>query len=85
MNRTNVGANTNVLHILLDVFVVIASLGLALLAVGHKIPLESRNGFLCLVLVFGVILISSNRTGYLYNVTMFCYLDRMIRTEYAEH
>ena len=79
MNRKNLGASTNILQALLDVFVIIASLGISLLIFKGKLLPETQLGFVFLIINFGVIFIVSNRAGYLYNVTMFCYLDRMLR------
>ena len=79
MYRTNVGANTNVFQVLLDIFVVVASLGLAILIFGASLPPETLQGFLILIMVFGTFFLVANKAGYLYNVTMFCYLDRMIK------
>ena len=79
MNRKNLGASTNVLQALLDVFVVIAALEICFLIFRGQMLPETKLGFLLLIINFGVIFIVSNRASYLYNVTMFCYLDRMIR------
>ena len=73
------GASTNVLQVLLDFFVIIAALGLDLLIFKGQLLPETQLGFLLLIINFGVLFIVSNRAGYLYNVTMFCYVDRIIR------
>ena len=79
MNRKNMGASTNVLQVLLDIFVIVAALGICILIFGETMLPETQTGFLLLIINFGIIFIVANRAAYLYNVTMFCYLDRMIR------
>ena len=79
MFRTNKGASTNVLQMLLDVFVLLASLGIDYLIVGRNFCLETQLGFLYLTIIFGVVFLLANKSTYLYNVTLFCYTDRLIR------
>lgn len=79
MNRTNTGANTNTVQILLDIFVVVLVFGVELLCYGDAIGFEDIKGFSILVLIFILIYILSNRVAYLYNITLFFYLDRIHR------
>lgn len=79
MNRRNWGASTNVLQILLDVFIVVAAFGADILIGRWNFELKEQLGFLLTAFVFMVILLLCNKAEYLYNVTLFCYLDRIIR------
>ncbi len=79
MNRTNAGANTNTLQILLDVLVLALSYILDIIFFGSQIQREHQIYFLILFAVFTLIYILSNKEEYLYNVTLFYYLDRIHR------
>lgn len=77
MNRTNSGANTNTIQILLDILILICAYGLDILAFGRQLPSETILGFSILVGLFILIFILSNKEEYLYNITLFYYLDRI--------
>lgn len=79
MNRTNTGANTNTVQILLDIFILLCALGLNVLLFGSQLNTEELLGFSILIGVFILIYILSNKEAYLYNVTLFYYLDRIHR------
>ena len=81
MNRKNMGASTSVLLSLMDIFVLVAAVGLDLMVFGMHFLEEARYRWLLIILflVFAEIFIISSRAGYLYNVTMFLYTDRMIK------
>lgn len=79
MNRTNVGANTNTLQILLDVFVVAVACAMDLLIFGKNMGQEQQVYFLIVIGVFALIYVLANKEAYLYNVTLFYYLDRVHR------
>ena len=55
MNRTNVGANTNTLQILLDVFVVAVACAMDLLIFGKNMGQEQQVYFLIVIGVFALI------------------------------
>ena len=77
MNRTNAGANTDTVQILLDVLFPAIAFGIAFLVYGGELDLRCRLGLAVLAVVFILIFVLSNKQEYLYNVTMFYYLDRV--------
>ncbi len=79
MNRTNAGANTNTVQILLDILILVCALGLDILMYGNSIRAEELLGFIILIGVFTLIYLLANKEAYLYNVTLFYYLDRVHR------
>ncbi len=79
MNRTNAGANTNTLQILLDVLILAVAYGVDMLFFGKYIQQEQHILFFVLFAVFTLIYVLSNKEAYLYNVTLFYYLDRIHR------
>uniref|UniRef100_UPI00405764E4 sugar transferase n=1 Tax=Acetatifactor sp. TaxID=1872090 RepID=UPI00405764E4 len=79
MNRTNAGANTNTVQILLDILILVFALGLNILCFGLKLGTDELSGFVLLIAVFMLIYMLSNKEAYLYNVTLFYYLDRVHR------
>ena len=79
MNKSNSGANTDTLQIITDVLVLAAAYLIDAVVAGQKIDQELRIGFPVLVAVFALIYVLSNKDQYLYNVTMFYYLDRVHR------
>lgn len=79
MNKSNSGANTNTLQMIMDVFILSISFAVNVLIAGERIDYTLKLGFLILVGVFSLIYVLSNKEQYLYNVTMFYYLDRVHR------
>lgn len=79
MNRTNTGANTNTLQMLLDIFLLVCAFGIDLILFIKRIQVNDILNLLILVGIFALIYILSNKEAYLYNVTMFYYLDRVHR------
>ncbi len=79
MNRSNTGANTNTVQILLDVLILLCALGLDILIWGRHLSPDELLGFSILIGVFILIYLLSNKEAYLYNVTLFYYLDRVHR------
>lgn len=77
MNKSNSGANTNTFQILLDIVLVAAAYLVNVLMRGNTIGEDMLLQFSILVAVFGLIYVLSNKEQYLYNVTMFYYLDRV--------
>lgn len=77
MNRTNMGANTDTAHILVDIFVLALALGIDLLFFRSMLKPETLPGIIMLVITFVIINILANKGEYLYNVTLFNYLDRI--------
>lgn len=79
MNRTNMGANTNTWQIMLDVLVLVCAFGIDILVCGSKLNTEDVMGVVVLVGIFILIYVLSNKEAYLYNITLFYYLDRVHR------
>ncbi len=80
MNRSNSGASLDIVHILFDAFVNIVSFILSYLLWGRNIYTETQwRAFGSVYFVAVIIFLLSNRTLYIYNSTVFFYLDRMIR------
>ena len=79
MNKSNSGANTNTFQLLLDIFLVIGAFVIDLLLKGKYIDKGLFLQFSILIAVFILIYVLSNKEQYLYNVTMFYYLDRVHR------
>ncbi len=79
MNRSNSGANTNTRQVILDTLLVAAAYGLNILVCWGYWNRESIIGFTAVALVFTMVYLLANKEGYLYNVTMFYYLDRVHR------
>ncbi len=82
MNRSNSGASFDVIHIIMDVCVHIISFIIAYFAWGQDIytKLQWRT-FLTVYIVSIFIFLLINRTLYIYNSTIFFYIDRIIRRE----
>ena len=79
MNKSNAGASTNTLQILLDVLTVVCAFAIDFFTYGTLLDKRSQVNLMALTAVFLLIYILSNREEYLYNVTMFYYLDRVYR------
>ena len=79
MNKSNSGANTNTLQLIMDIIVLSVAYAINILIVGSRVDKELHIGFLVLFAVFILIYVLSNKEQYLYNVTMFYYLDRVYR------
>ncbi len=79
MNRTNSGANTDTEQILLDIFLLVCSFGTDKLFLGWDIDGKTLLSLVVLTAVFILIYILSNKEEYLYNITLFWYLDRIHR------
>ncbi|HKM35861.1 MAG TPA: sugar transferase [Lachnospiraceae bacterium] len=79
MNRTNSGANTDTEQILLDILLLVCSFGIDKLIFGWNLNGKTLLSLVVLMAVFVLIYILSNKEEYLYNVTLFWYLDRIHR------
>lgn len=79
MNKTNTGANTNVLDMLLDMFVLLMAYGLDVIIVGRGVQMDTFVSLSIYIAIFGLIFLLSNKEEYLYNITLFYYLDRIHR------
>lgn len=79
MNRTNSGANTNTIQILIDILLLVVAFCLDYVFLGRNLDSDALLGFTILIGIFILIFILSNKEEYLYNVTLFYYLDRVHR------
>jgi len=79
MNKTNVGANTNIVQILLDMLLISISFIASVVIERNNL---TSNQIICtfvLAAVFALIYILSNKEDKVYDVTLFYYLDRIHR------
>lgn len=79
MNKTNIGANTNVLDMLLDILVLFIAYVLDVIIARDWIPTAIFVNISIYIALFGLIFLLSNKEEYLYNITLFYYLDRIHR------
>lgn len=79
MNRTNTGANSNMGMIFSDILALTSAFSVSLLTWGQDI----QKGLICdlsvLILIFALIFLLASKGQYLYNVTLFYYLDRIYK------
>lgn len=79
MNRTNNGANTDVGKILMDVLALVVSY-LVVLIVDIVLGVREDMWHMTpVIIIFGAIYIMCNSAQFVYDVTMFFYLDRVFR------
>ena len=76
MNRSNKGANTNILQMTEDIIVLLLVYLLERKAFEDVILPATQPKCLALVVVFGTLYILSNKESRIYNVTSFFYMDR---------
>lgn len=81
MNRSNVLASMDTKHVILDITAQLISFAITVLLFGNQIMPEQWNGIYALFIVFLVVFILSNHVANVYNVTLFYYLDRILRKE----
>lgn len=79
MNRSNAGANTNTIQIIIDALLVIAAFSITLALLGEGMDGRSIMQFTVLTGIFILIYLLSNKESYLYNRTMFYYMDRVFK------
>lgn len=79
MNRSNIGASTNFMQILLDIFVGSIAFFLSAVAVGNIIDRKEITRCFVIYVVFMFIYILTNKDSRVYNMTSFFYLDRIIK------
>ena len=77
MNRSNAGANTNILQIVLDVIIMAFAYLIDVVCFGSSLETETLLEYTILCGVFTLIFILSNKEEYLYNITLFYYMDRI--------
>ncbi|MCR5756231.1 MAG: sugar transferase [Acetatifactor sp.] len=76
MNRSNIGANTNVFQMISDIIMILLVFLLEKVLFGNYLQLTTYLKCMALVIVYGVVFILSNKEARLYNVTFFFYMDR---------
>ena len=82
MNRSNSGASFDIIHICIDAFVQILSFFIAFSFGWDNAYTETDlKPFVSIYLVCIIIYLLFNRSLYVYNNTIFFYMDRIIRRE----
>lgn len=79
MNRTNTGANSNLGMIFADILALALAFLISLLIWSRDINAELLTDLSVLTLVFALIFMLASKGQYLYNVTLFYYLDRIYK------
>ncbi len=82
MNRSNNGASFDVIHVIMDICVHVISAIVALNIWGEGLyTTEQWKAFATIYLVALLVFLLMNRSLYIYNSTIFFYLDRIIKRE----
>ncbi|WP_029322972.1 sugar transferase [Butyrivibrio sp. AE3004] len=81
MNRSNVSASFDVVHVILDVFFQGAALLVTCLIWGDLVQTDQWKSILSMFFVFVLIYIVTNRAANIYNNTLFFYTDRVVKRE----
>lgn len=79
MNRTNVGANTNMGKLFTDILAVVFAYGVVLIINAIQGRVEAAWGIALLAVIFCAIYCITNYAQSVYDVTLFFYLDRIYR------
>lgn len=79
MNRSNRGANTNIIQMMVDAFVLLIIFLIERVVFDGIILKETYPKCFALICIFGVVYILSNKEARIYNVTLFFYMDRFWR------
>ena len=79
MNKTNVGANSDTTYVIIDVVTMLIGFGISYLFFRNEITNDSLRVFVILACVQLIIYLLNNKKEYIYNVTMFFYMDRVYR------
>ncbi len=82
MNRSNSGATFDIVHVVLDIFVHVVSFTIAFFVWGKDIFTETEwKSFVSIYFICILIFLLSNRALYIYNSTIFFYMDRIAKRE----
>lgn len=81
MNRSNASASMDTKHVVLDVIVQMIAIAITVLLFRDRISSGQGQSIFALFEVFLIIFVLSNRVANVYNVTLFYYLDRILRKE----
>ena len=79
MNKMNVGANTNILQILVDLLIIVSSFALSIVFSYDSVDYIQAKNLLAMGFIFTLIFLLANKESQVYNVTLFYYLDRIQR------
>lgn len=79
MNKTNIGANTNIQQIFLDIAIILFCYAGSVLICFDMMDKHEGINLLVLVALFSLIYILANKESRVYNITTFYYLDRIQR------
>lgn len=79
MNRSNRGANTNIIQMLVDALVLLVVFLIERIVFDGIILKETYPKCFALIVIFGIVYILSNKDARIYNVTLFFYMDRFWR------
>ncbi|MBE5937555.1 MAG: sugar transferase [Lachnospiraceae bacterium] len=79
MNKSNTGANSDTTYVIIDVFTILLGFLLTTLRFWDDLSVDNTREFTILAFVFLIIFLLNNKKEYIYNVTMFFYLDRIYR------
>lgn len=83
MNRSNVSASFDVVHLLMDIIFQSIALFLTSIIWKEHIASDDWKSILSMFMIFLIIFVASNRASNIYNNTLFFYLDRVIKRETA--
>ncbi len=81
MNRSNTSASFDIVHVILDMFFLGVAFLLSAGLFGRNVNPTEWKAIASIYFVCCVIFLLGNRTAYVYNNTLFFYLDRIIRRE----
>lgn len=79
MNKSNIGASTNFIQIILDIFVSAVAFVIVYFIVYDKVYSEEISKCFVLYVVFMFVYILTNKDSRVYNVTSFFYTDRIFK------
>ncbi|MCR5606697.1 MAG: sugar transferase [Treponema sp.] len=82
MNRSNNGASFDIVHVLLDIFILFFAFFISYSIWGDgNLTFHELKAVVSIYLVCTMLFLMGNRTSQIYNSTLFFYLDRIIRRE----
>ena len=79
MNKSNVGASLDTIHFLIDIVMLVISFVITVILFHDELTEEQVIVLFLLELIYGIIYLLSNRDERLYNITVFFYLDRVLK------
>ena len=79
MNKSNVGASLDTIHFLIDIVMLVISFVITVILFHDELTQEQVIVLFLLGVIYGIIYLLSNRDERLYNITVFFYLDRVLK------